>query len=90
MPRPEYLIVDPSVLVQRKLQRQMTQYGTSVERMPAILVYRGSDGGLLIFDGVTRATRAAQLQPPEQVRIEVTGELAKPCKHLPTVGDTLP
>ena len=42
-----------------KLQRQIAVYGTSVDGMPALWVYRGSDGALMIYDGVTRATRVA-------------------------------
>ena len=44
-----------------KLQRQIARYGRSLKGMPAIFVYRGTDGELMISDGVTRATRAAKL-----------------------------
>ena len=46
-----------------KLQRQIAHYGASTEGIPPILVYRGSDGALIIFDGVTRASRIAKLRP---------------------------
>jgi hypothetical protein len=72
MNRPEFLNVDPCSLylpVTRpngadpvKLQRQIAQYGSSTEGIPPILVYRGSDGALIIFDGVTRANRIAKLR----------------------------
>lgn len=73
-----------------KLQRQIALYSASTEGMPPILVYRGSDNGLVIFDGVTRATRMAMLNPEAFVRVEIIGELAVPCTHLPTVGEQLP
>jgi hypothetical protein len=97
---PEYLDVDPQTLRlpstrpagadPLKLQRQIAQYGAATNGMPRILVYRGSDGGLLISDGVTRATRVAKLRPGVVVGVEVIGVLSMPCKHLPTVGDRLP
>lgn len=96
----EYLDVDPRTLHlpslrptgadPLKLQRQIAQYGASTYGMPRVLVYRGSDGGLIIFDGVTRATRVAKLQPGAMVSVEVIGKLSTPCKHVPTVGDRLP
>ncbi len=100
MQGPEYLDVDPRMLHlpstrptgadPLKLQRQITQYGASTQGMPPIFVYRGTDGGLIIFDGVTRATRVAKLQPGALVRVEVIGKLAVPCSHLPTIGEQLP
>jgi len=100
MKLPEYLDVDPRTLHLPstrptgadpfKLQRQVAQYGASTQGMPPRLVYRGSDGGLIIFDGVTRATRVAMLRPGDLVRVEVIGALAVPCTHLPTVGEQLP
>jgi hypothetical protein len=44
-----------------KLHRQIARYGQSVQGMPPLFVYRGSDGELMISDGVTRATRVAKL-----------------------------
>jgi hypothetical protein len=73
-----------------KLQRQIARYGKSVQGMPPLFVYRGSDGELMITDGVTRATRVAKLRPGVQVHVEVIGELPTPCGHLPTVGERLP
>lgn len=66
------------------------RYGSSVIGMPPIWAYRGSDGELMIFDGVTRATRIALLLPGIMVRVEVVGDLPSPCGTLPTVGDQLP
>jgi hypothetical protein len=69
MKRREFLQVDPASLHlpgsrrdgadPLKLQRQLAKHGTSVEGMPPVEVKRGSDGKLVIYDGVTRATRIA-------------------------------
>jgi hypothetical protein len=67
-----------------KLQRQIAKHGTSTQ------VYRGTDGELMIFDGVTRASRVAKLLPGDLVRVEVIDDLSTPVGHLPTVGDRLP
>ena len=58
--------------------------------MPALEVYRGTDGKWMIFDGVTRASRVAKLLPGQLVRVEVIDDIPTPVGHLPTVGDTRP
>jgi hypothetical protein len=58
--------------------------------MPPIWVYEGTDGSLVIYYGVTRATRIAKLAPGTLVRIEIIGRIARPCASLPTVEDLLP
>lgn len=58
--------------------------------MPIIEVYRGTDGELVIFNGVTRATRAAKLLPGQKVRVEIVDDLKGPVGHLPTVKEKLP
>jgi hypothetical protein len=45
---------------------------------------------LIIYDGVTRATRVAKLLPGTLVRVEVIDDLRTPAGHLPTVGDKRP
>ena len=95
----EFLQVDPATLhlpsSRRdgadpvKLHRQLARHGTSVTGMPPLEVKRGSDGELVIFDGVTRATRIAKYLPDTPVPVEVTGTLASPVGGLPTVGDTI-
>ncbi len=100
MSEAEYLEVDPRTLHLPpsrasgadpvKLQRQIAAYGASVEGLSTLWVYRGSDGALMIYDGVTRATRVATLLPGTPVRVEVIGDLTAPCGHLPTVGEQLP
>lgn len=73
-----------------KLHDQMVRFGSSVTGMPPVLVYRGSDAAIMIYDGVTRATRIARLLPGRTVRVEVIRTIAKSVGHLPTIGDTLP
>src|ERR1700722_16882796 len=46
-----------------KLHRHVARHGNSVEGMPPLDLKRGSDGELAIYDGVTRATRAAKYLP---------------------------
>lgn len=72
-----------------KLHRQIARHGASLDGMPSPEVKRGSDGELVIFDGVTRATRAAKLAPGTPIIVEVTGDLAAPVGGLPTVGEKL-
>jgi hypothetical protein len=72
-----------------KLQRQVAKHGTSIEGMPPLEVKRGSDGELVIYDGVTRATRIAKYLPGTPIIVEVTGQLKVPVGGLPTVGQKL-
>jgi hypothetical protein len=58
--------------------------------MPAPWVYEGTDGELVIFNGVTRATRIAKLAPGALLRVEVIGKLNAAFASLPTIGDLLP
>jgi hypothetical protein len=95
----EFLEVDPATLRVpgsrrsgadfRKLQRQFSQYGISTDGMPPVEVSRGSDGELIINDGVTRATRIARYAPGVKVPVEVTDTLPIAGSAFPTVGDTL-
>ena len=99
MPTREFLLVDPATLhlpgSRRdgadlvKLARQVARHGSSVAGMPPLEVKRGSDGELVIYDGVTRATRAAQHAPGTLVPVEVTGTLAAPVGGLPKVGEKI-
>jgi hypothetical protein len=73
-----------------KLHRQIAQFGSGTAGMPAPWVVRGSDGELMLYNGVTRATRIAKLSPGTLIRIEVIDTLASPVKHLPTIGELLP
>lgn len=73
-----------------KLQRQITRFGASSAGMPPLVVYEGSDGFLVIYNGVTRATRIAKLAPGTLVRVEVIGRLRRAYGPDPTIGDLLP
>ena len=96
---PELLQVDPATLhlpgSRRdgadpvKMQRQISRHGTSVIGMPPLDVKRGSDGNLVIYDGVTRATRVAKHIPGAKVPVIVTGTLKGPVGGTPTVGEKL-
>ena len=58
-----------------KLAMQVVEYGSSTEGMPPIEVIVGKDGEMIIFNGVTRATRAYQYHPNDPVLVEVTDVL---------------
>jgi predicted TIM-barrel enzyme len=57
--------------------------------MPPIIVYEGSDGVLVIYNGVTRATRIAKLATGSLVRVEVIGQLRRAYATDPKIGDLL-
>ncbi|MFI5458171.1 MAG: hypothetical protein ACHRXM_22275 [Isosphaerales bacterium] len=100
MRQPEILDVDPRELRRLpsqacgadpfKLQTQVARFGASTDGMPPPWVYRGSDGALVLYNGVTRATRVAKLASGALIQVEVVGELKRPVGHYPKIGDTLP
>jgi hypothetical protein len=73
-----------------KLQRQIARFGASSVGMPPPWAYPGTDGALMVYNGVTRASRIAKLAPGMSIRIEGIGTLRGPVGHLPTIGDRLP
>jgi hypothetical protein len=73
-----------------KLQRQIARFGSSSAGMPPIWVYQGSDGVLVITNGITRASRIAKLAPGSLVPVEVIGKLPRAFGHLPRIGDMPP
>lgn len=73
-----------------KLAKQIHRYGDSTKDMPPPWVFEASDGALVLYNGVTRATRIAKLAPGKLIRVEVTGRLKAARKGTPTVGDKLP
>jgi hypothetical protein len=73
-----------------KLQRQISQFARSNAGMPPPCVYEGTDGELVLFNGVTRATRIAKLAPGTMIRVEVLGRLRAAFASLPTIGELLP
>src|SRR4051794_13788377 len=95
----EFLQVDPATLHlpggrrdggdPMKLHRQLARHGMSIAGMPPLEVSRGTDGGLVINDGVTRATRVAKYLPGTSVAVEVTGNLPVAVGGLPTVRERL-
>ena len=95
----EFVQVDPATLHlpggrrdgvdPMKLHHQMARHGMSVAGMPPLEVSRGSDGGLVINDGVTRATRVAKYLPGTPVTVEVTGKVPVAVGGLPTVRERL-
>src|SRR3954463_12366245 len=73
-----------------KLQRQIAQFGRSTAGMPPLWVYEAADGVLVVYNGVTRATRVAKLLPGALIRVEVIGHLRRPHAGSPKIGDVLP
>jgi hypothetical protein len=57
--------------------------------MPAPWVYEGSDGVLMLHDGVTRATRIAKLSAGTPIRVELIGKVPKAFAGEPKIGDRL-
>lgn len=72
-----------------KYQRQVARFGASSTGMPPLVVYEGTDGVLVIYNGVTRATRIAKLSPGTLVRVEVIGRLRRAYGPDPKIGDLL-
>ncbi len=73
-----------------RLSRQISLFGRSAVGMPPPWVYEGSDGVLVLYNGVTRATRIAKLAPGTLLRVEVIGKLPKSYASEPKIGDLLP
>lgn len=72
-----------------KLSRQIAKFGASTDGMPPIVVYEAADGVLVIYNGVTRATRIAKLAPGTTVRVEIIGKLRRAFGPEPKIGDLL-
>ena len=70
-----------------KLHRQIREFGSSTSGMPPIWVYEDPDGLLEITDGVSRATRIAQLSPGETVPVLVVGRYRRSRANSPCVRD---
>jgi hypothetical protein len=73
-----------------KLAQQLSRFGATVSTMPPPWVYEGVDGSLVLYNGVTRATRAALLLPGTLIRVEVIGRLPKSFASQPKIGELLP
>jgi len=73
-----------------KLQRQIARFGASTQGMPPLIAYEGTDRVLVVYNGVTRATRIAKLAPGAFVTVEVIGRLRRAYGPEPKIGDNLP
>lgn len=73
-----------------KLQLQIARFAGSTAGMPPPWVYEASDGVLVVYNGVTRATRIARLCPGAMIRVEVVGKLRRAYAGDPKIGDLLP
>ena len=73
-----------------KLHRQIANFGKSTVGMPVVEVYVGSDGELMIANGVPRATRVAKLLPGTAITVEVIGIYRRAVGKYPTVKDKMP
>jgi hypothetical protein len=58
--------------------------------MPPLWVNEASDGVLVVYNRVTRATRIARLAPGTTIRVEVVGTLRRAYAGDPKIGDLLP
>lgn len=72
-----------------KLQRQIARFGASTDGMPPLVVYEALDGVLVIYNGVTRATRIAKLAPGTKVPVEVIGKLRRAYAAEKSIGELL-
>jgi len=72
-----------------KLQRQNTRFAASSDGMPPLIVYEASDGVLVIYNGVRRATRIAKLAAGTKVRVEVIGRLRRAYGSEKAIGELL-
>ena len=73
-----------------KLQRQIAAFGITSVGMPNPWVFEGTDGVLMLYNGVTRATRIAKLSPGTSICVEIIGRLKTPLAQRPRIGDLLP
>jgi hypothetical protein len=72
-----------------KFHRQIVRFGASSNGMPPLIVYEASDGVLVIYNGVTRASRIAKLAPGTKVQVEVIGKLRRAYASEKTIGELL-
>src|SRR4051812_5630627 len=73
-----------------KLQLQIVRFGASSAGMPPPWVYEAADGALVVYNGVTGATRIAKLAPGSTICVEVVGKLRRGHASSPKIGDLLP
>jgi hypothetical protein len=73
-----------------KYAHQVAKFGASSAGMPRLWVAEGVDGVLVIYNGVTRASRIAKLAPGTLVPVEVIIKLRRAMAGEPKIGDLLP
>jgi hypothetical protein len=73
-----------------KLHRQVAMFGAAAAGMPPHWVYEAADGVLVLYNGITRATRIAKLNPGSTIRVEVVGKLRRAYAGEPKIGDPSP
>ena len=76
---------DPAVLA-----RQLSMFGKSAVGMPPPWADEGTDGVVILYNGVTRATLIAKFSPGQLIRVEVIGKLPQAFASEPKIGDVLP
>jgi hypothetical protein len=94
-----FLDVDPATLLlpptrmsgadPYKLQQQIARFGSTTTGMPPLVAYHTLDGAIMVWDGVTRATRVAKLLPGQLIRIEILGTVRLLATKYPKVGDRI-
>lgn len=57
--------------------------------MPPLWVYESADGVLVVYIGVTRATRIAKYAPGTLVPVDVIGRLKRGYADATTIGDLI-
>src|SRR3954453_7613015 len=72
-----------------KLQPQVARFGASSAGMPPPRVDEASGGVLVLYNGVTRSTRIAKLNPGASIRVEVIGKLRRAYAGEPEGGDSI-
>lgn len=73
-----------------KLQKQIAKYGNSIVGMPLLVGYETLDGFILLFDGITRATRVAKLLPGRAVQVQIAGKMKVMSTKYHCIEETIP
>lgn len=73
-----------------KLQDQYNEHGSDLSQIPPLEIIEAANGALVIYNGVTRATRSYMVDPTRVVPIIITSSLpGADAGHLPTIEQTL-
>ena len=93
MADPRTLLVPPSRsdgADRWKLQMQTARFGGSAAGMDPPEAYETPAGELVLYNGVTRATRMAKESPGTPIPVNVVGKIKSLRISLPTIQDLLP